>query len=297
MPELRGHGRYPYSPIPARPRFTWPGGSGLAVYVAVNVEVFPFGEGLGVPLNNPLPEPDVVNFAWRDWGNRVGVWNLLDALDEHTIPTAVALNGAAYEEVPEVAAAFRARGDEFLGHGWTNSKRQADLPEPAEAALLTRCRDRIAEAEGAPPAGWLSPWLNETELTPDLLAEAGYRYTLDWPHDDQPTWLQTRGGPLIAIPYARPNNDLPGLHGAKWTPREWADTLIDQFDEMLRLSQRWPLVFNLSLHPFLVGWPFRLLHLRRVLAHIAAHRDDIWLVRPGDIARHWSGLAQAAPPG
>ena len=292
----RHHGRYPFSAIPERPVFDWPGGARLAVYVAVNLEVFPFAEGLGVPLNNPLPEPDIVNYGWRDWGNRVGVWNLLDALDEHAIPAAALINTAAYDACPAVAAAFRARGDEFLGHGRTNAERQADMDEATERAMLAACRARIAAEEGAPPGGWLSPWVNETHLTPDLLVETGYRYTLDWPHDDQPTWLATRAGPLIAIPYARPNNDLPALHGAKWTPAEWADTLIDQFDEMLRLSRRWPLVFNLSLHPFLVGWPFRLRHLRRVLGHLAAHRDHVWLTRPGDMALHWAGVAPAAPP-
>ena len=291
---MRRHERYPYSGIVERPVFDWPGGARLAVYIAVNLEVFPFAEGLGVPLNNPLPEPDVVNFGWRDWGNRVGVWNLLDALDEHAMPAAALINTALYDDCPAVAAAFRARGDEFVGHGRTNAERQADMAPRAEAALLAECRARIVAEEGTPPAGWLSPWVSETHDTPDLLVEAGYRYTLDWPHDDQPTWLATRAGPLMAIPYARPNNDLPALHGAKWTPVQWVDTLIDQFDEMLRLSRRWPLVFNLSLHPFLVGWPFRLRHLRRLLAHVAAHRADIWLTRPGDIAAHWALGATAA---
>lgn len=287
--------RIDYSPISQRDIAAWPGGRRLAVYIAVNLEAFPFGEGLGVPLNNPLPEPDVVNHGWRDWGNRVGVWYLLDALEEHALPAAALINTRIYDDAPAVAAAFRARGDEFLGHGRSNAERQAEMDEATEAAMLAECRARIAAEEGAAPAGWLSPWVNETWVTPDLLAEAGYAYTLDWPHDDQPTWLRSRGGPLLAIPYARPNNDLPGLHGAKWTPREWADTLIDQFDEMLRLSARWPLVFNLSLHPFLVGWPFRLRHLRRVLAHIAAQRDAIWLTRPGDIAAHWARVAPAPP--
>ncbi len=288
---MRTHGRYAYSAIVDRPRWAWPGGAGLAVYVAVNVEVFPFGEGMGVALANPQPEPDVVNFGWRDWGNRVGVWNLMEALDEFGLPAACLLNAAVYEECPRVAAAFRARGDEFVGHGWTNAQSQSGMAEADEAALLRRCRERILREEGRAPAGWMGPWVAETVVTPDLLVETGYEYVMDWPHDDQPGWLSTRGGQrLMSVPYARPNNDLPGLHGAKWTPAEWAQTMIDQFDEMLRLSARWPLVFNLSLHPHLVGWPFRLRHLRRVLAHIAAHRESVWLTRPGDIAAHARGV-------
>lgn len=288
---MRTHGRYPYSAIVDRPVWLWPGGVGLAVYVAVNLEVFPFGEGMGVPLANPQPEPDVVNYGWRDWGNRVGVWNLLDALDEVGMPAAALVNAAMYDECPRVVAAFRARGDEVVGHGWSNAERQSDMSEAVEAAMLAACRDRIAAEEGVAPRGWMGPWVAETAVTPDLLAEAGYDYVMDWPHDDQPGLLATRSGrSLVSVPYARPNNDLPGLHGAKWTPAEWADTMIDQFDEMLRLSAKWPLVFNLSLHPFLVGWPFRLRHLRRVLAHIAARRSACWVTRPGEIAAFARGV-------
>ncbi len=120
-----------------------------------------------------------------------------------------------------------------------------------------------------------------------VLQEAGYLYVMDWAHDDQPTWLSTRnGGRLLSVPYARPTNDLPMMHGAKAAPAAWVDMLIDQFDEMLLQARRQPIVFNLSLHPYLVGHAFRLRHFRRLLEHIAAHRPGIWLTRPGEIAMH-----------
>jgi peptidoglycan/xylan/chitin deacetylase (PgdA/CDA1 family) len=257
------------------------------VFVAVNLEAFPFAEGMGIPLVNPLPEPDVQNFGFRDWGNRVGVWNVLDALDEHAMPAAALLNTAIYDLCPEVAAAFRARGDEFVGHGRTSAERQSDMDEATEQTMIAACRARIAAEEGAAPRGWMGPWVAETAVTPDLLAEAGFDYVMDWTHDCQPTRLATRSGrDLITVPYSRPTNDIPSLHAAKWPPSVWADALIDGFEESLRLSARWPLTFNLSLHPFLVGHPFRLRHLRRVLAHLAAAKDRIWLCRPGDIAAH-----------
>jgi len=282
---VKAHGRYAYSAIARRPTFRWPNGARLAVFVAVNLEAFPFAEGLGIPLVNPLPEPDVQNFGLRDWGNRVGVWNLLDALDEHATPAAALLNTAIYDLCPEVAAAFRARGDEFVGHGRTNAERQSDMDEATERAMIAACRDRIAREEGTPPRGWMGPWVAETHVTPDLLAEAGFDYVMDWTHDDQPTRLVTRGGrDLITIPYSRPTNDIPALHAAKWPPEVWAQTLLDGVEESLRLSRRWALTFNLSLHPFLVGHPFRLRHLRRVFARLAELRDQIWLCRPGEIA-------------
>jgi peptidoglycan/xylan/chitin deacetylase (PgdA/CDA1 family) len=284
---VRTHGRYPHSAIAHRRAWSWPNGARLAVFVAVNLEAFPFAEGLGIPLVNPLPEPDVQNFGMRDWGNRVGVWNLLDALDEHATPAAALLNTAIYDLCPEVAAAFRARGDEFVGHGRTNAERQSDMDEATERAMILACRDRIAREEGAPPRGWMGPWVAETHATPDLLAEAGFDYVMDWTHDDQPTLLATRSGrALVTVPYSRPTNDIPALHAAKWPPDVWAGTLLDALDESLRLARRWPLTFNLSLHPFLVGHPFRLRHLRRVLARLAALGDAIWLTRPGEIAAH-----------
>jgi peptidoglycan/xylan/chitin deacetylase (PgdA/CDA1 family) len=294
---LKTHGRYAYSPITRRAPYDWPGGARLAVYLAVNVEQFPFGEGLGVDLAPRQPEPDVVNYSWRDWGNRVGVWRLIEAFDEHALPATVLLNTSVYDACPEVAAAFRARGDEVVGHGRTNAERQGDMAEADERALIASTTELIARHEGRRPDGWMGPWVSESRVTPDLLEEAGYRYVMDWMADDQPMWLATRsGGRILALPYARPTNDLPALHGAKHTPADWADMLVDQFDEMLEQSSRQPVVFNLSLHPFLVGHAFRLRHLRRALAHIARHRERIWLTRAGDIARHAASLQPGLVP-
>lgn len=291
---LRTHGRYAYSPIVERPPYDWPNGTRLAVYVAVNLEQFPFGEGLGPELNPRQPEPDVVNHAWRDWGNRVGVWRLLELLDAHAVPCAALVNTALYDHCPQVTTAFRKRGDEFVGHGRTNAERQSDMDEAAERAMIAEVTERIAREEGRPPAGWLGPGVSETHVTPDLLDEAGYRYLLDWGHDDQPVWLRTRSrGRILSVPYPRPTNDLPLMHGAKVVPSAWTDLLIDQFDEMLEQSRRQPLVFNLSLHPYLIGHAFRLRQLRRLVEHILRARDRIWLTRPGAIADY----ARALPDG
>ena len=294
---LRGHGRYAYSPITERPVYDWPGGRRLAIYVALNVEVFPFGEGLGIDLAPRQAEPDVVNFSWRDYGNRVGVWNLLELMDEYAIPGTVLLNTAIYEECPQVAAGFRQRGFEFVGHGRTNAERQAEFDPEAERRLLEECRSTIAQHEGRPPEGWMGPWIAETFLTPDLVAEAGYGYLLDWAPDDQPLWFATRSSQkLLSIPYARPTNDLPQLHGGKVTPAAYAEILIDQIEEMLLQSRKRPLVFNLSLHPFLIGHAFRLRHLRRVFERFARHRDQIWLTTSGAIAEHIRALPAGIVP-
>lgn len=293
---LKTHGRYAYSPIVGRTPYAWPNGARLALFTAVNVEQFPFGEGMGPELNPRQPEPDVVNFSYRDWGNRVGVWRLLELLDQYRIPAAAMLNTEIYEHCPQVAAAFRARGDEIVGHGRTNAERQSEMSEAAELQLLREVAERITREEGRAPRGWMGPWVVETRVTPDLLEEAGYRYLMDWLADDQPMWLRTRsGGRMLAIPYARPTSDMPMIHGAKLTPAAWADVLIDQIDEMLLQAERQPLVFNLSLHPYLMH-AFRLRHLRRVFEYIAALGPRLWLARPGEIADHVFTLPEGVVP-
>jgi hypothetical protein len=187
--KLAGHDRYDYSPLRGRPNYTWPQGKRLAVYFALNLEHFSFGEGLGAELSPGGPQPDVLNFAWRDYGNRVGAWYVLDAFDALDLPMAALVNSAMYDYAPELVAACRTRGDEIVAHGRTNAERQGHLDEAAELALIADATARITKEEGRTPEGWLGPWISHSHRTPDLLAEADYRYLLDWCMDDQPIWF------------------------------------------------------------------------------------------------------------
>ncbi len=291
---LAQHNRYDYAPITARAPFTWPQGNGLAVYLGINLEHFAFGEGLGAELAPGGPQPDVLNYAWRDYGNRVGAWRLLDMLDTLDLPATVLVNSAMYDYAPELIAAHSKRGDEIAGHGRSNSERQSTLDEAGEAALIAEATAAITSAEGKPPAGWLSPWIAESRLTPDLLREAGYSYTMNWCMDDQPVWMRTRNGALLSLPYPQEVNDIPAIVARKDSPADFADLIIDTFDEMLEQSTRQPLVMGIALHPYIVGQPARLRHLRRALRHISGRRDDIWLTQAGAIAESFS--VQIPPP-
>lgn len=285
---LPAHGRYPYSAIEDRPEIAWPDGRRLAVYVALNVEVFAFGEGLGAELAPGGPQPDVLNYAWRDYGNRVGVWRLLDEFYRLELPITVLANAEAYGECPGIMEAFRRRGDEVVAHGRTNSERQGGLDEAGERALIAGTTEAIRRQEGRSPQGWLGPWISQSRTTPDLLAEAGYSYLLDWCHDDQPVWMATRGGGrVLSVPYPQELNDIPAVVARKVEGRAFADMIVDGFDEQLEQARKQPLVFGIALHPYIVGQPHRLRPLRRALEHIAAHRDSIWLCHAGEIARYW----------
>ncbi len=299
MMRLKTHDRYRYSPISDRAHYEWPGGKRLAFYVAVNVEHFHFGEGLGHTPSYATPQPDVRNFAWRDYGLRVGIWRLFDLFDELQIPACLLVNSAVYDYAPQILERARARGDETVAHGRTNSERQGDFHEAAERALIAEATATITRHEGYPPRGWLGPWISETRVTPDLLKEAGYSYVLDWPLDDQPVWLATRAGPLLAMPYPVEINDAPAMLTRHHTAADFAGLIVDQFDEMLRQSARQPLVCAISLHTPVVGQPFRLAQLRRALQHIRTHVDSahVWFTRPGEIADHVVSLPRGVVPG
>ena len=282
---LSGHGRYGYSALPKRPVYDWPNGKRLAIYIALNLETFAFGEGLGAQLAPRLGEPDVLNFSWRDYGNRIGAWRLIDLFEANGFPASILLNSALCDEAPDLIAAFTARGDEIVGHGRTNSERQGALTEADERALIAEATQRLRDPQGRPPAGWLSPWISESPNTPDLLAEAGYRYVLDWAMDDQPIYLRLRdGGRLLAVPYPQELNDIPAVIARQATGAEFADMIVDAFDEMLEQSVDAPLVMGVALHAYIVGHPHRLRPLRRALQHIAANRDKVWITTAGRIA-------------
>jgi len=294
---LPGHGRYDYSPIVGRPGYSWPGGARLAVYVGLNLEHFAFGEGLGAELAPGGPQPDVLNYAWRDYGNRVGAWRMIELLDVLGWPCSVILNSEIYDYAPQLAAAFRARGDEFVGHGRSNSERQGILDEEGERALIGEATAAIARHEGRAPAGWLGPWISQSRTTPDLLQEAGYSYLLDWCMDDQPVWFRTRKGRILSVPYPQELNDIPMIVGRKIGGDAFADMIVDNLDEMLEQSRAQPLVMGIALHPYLVGQPYRLRHLRRALQHVAAHRDGVWITTAGAIAAHAAALPAGMVPG
>ena len=143
----------------------------------------------------------------------------------------------------------------------------------------------------------MSPWLSNSAVTMDLLQEAGYRYVMDWTMDDQPIWIRTRKGRILAMPYPIEVNDTRGIVWYHYTAEEFADMIVDQFDEMLAQSARQPLVCPISLHPFVIGRPYRIRRLRRALQHILGHRDRVWLTRPRDICAHIESLPAGVVPG
>jgi peptidoglycan/xylan/chitin deacetylase (PgdA/CDA1 family) len=281
---LRSQTRYDYRPITDRPDFSWPGGKRLAIYFALGIEEYVFGEGITEDLFPGASKPDYVNTSWRDYGNRVGAFRLIDLFHREQVPISILLNTEVYDHAPQLMDYARERGCAIVAHGLTNSDTLAGRLADDETAYLAAVAEKISEQEGEPPAGWSSPWLAHTDNTADLLKKTGYRYVLDLGMDDQPVWLDTKDGKLLCIPYALELNDSSTVIGRQASATDFAQMIIDQFDEMLEQSAEQPLVMPIVVHSFISGQPFRLRALRLALAHVLARRDDVWLTTPDRIA-------------
>ena len=237
----------------------------------------------------------MLNYAWRDYGNRVGVFRLADLFRELNLPVSLLVNAEMYRHAPEAVAAFP--GAEIVGHGRSNSERQGDLSEYKERLLIEETTAAVEKHSGKRPRGWLGPWISQSPLTPDLLHEAGYRYLLDWCHDDQPVWMKTRGGRILSLPYPQELNDIPQIVARKREGSEFADMIVDAFEVMHQECTKRPLVMGIALHAYVVGWPHRFKHLARAMRHIASHADErLWFTTAGDIADYAEQLPAGTVP-
>ncbi|WP_420101455.1 polysaccharide deacetylase family protein [Bosea sp. (in: a-proteobacteria)] len=275
---------YDDSAIVARPRSAWPGGRRLAVYVALGVEEYSFGEGLTEDLLPGAPKPDLVNTAWRDYGNRVGGFRLIDRLGGMGIRPTLLLNTGVYQTAPAMTDHARKAGAEIVAHGIVNSDTLATLGCDDELAYLNRVRADIIAHEGCAPGGWSSPWLAHSPTTLANLRRAGFGYLLDLRMDDQPVWLRTEAGPLLSIPYAAEINDSSTIIGRNASAADFADMIVDEFEELLAASRDQALVMSIVVHSFISGQPFRLRSLTRALQHLVSRSEDVWFCTPGEIA-------------
>jgi peptidoglycan/xylan/chitin deacetylase (PgdA/CDA1 family) len=286
-----GQGRYDYSSIIGRPLGRWPGDKKVAVYVALGIEDYRFGEGHTEDILPGVDGPDIVNTSWRDYGNRVGAFRVFDRLEALKIPTTILLNTMVYDSAPDVPVAARKVGAEVVGHGASSSDSLFGRSISDEKAYLDEVATRIEQEEGSRPGGWSSPWLTHTDDTIDLLAESGYEYLLDLRLDDQPVWLNTATKPLLAIPYGLEINDSTSIVGRQASAAEFADMIVDEFDELVEAAEEQPLVMSIVIHSFISGVPFRLRQLTRALQHLCAGEDQAWFTQPRHIHRAFVALS------
>lgn len=272
---------YDYSPIVDRPPIEWPNGARVAVYIGLNVEHFLFDE----PSTSIWPgsaelKPDALNHGWRDYGARVGIWRTIDSLDRHGLAASVLLNSSVVEQYPQIVAAGLERDWTWVAHGRTNSRLHNGIDVQDEHRVLSEITDSIRSATGRAPRGWMGPGLTETHQTPEILAELGYRYVLDWTNDDQPYPLTVPG--MLSVPYSVELNDLI-VFGKGMTGPDFLQMVVDAYEQLRADSATSGRVLAIALHPFVIGQPFRHKYLDRALEYLAA-QPDAWLTTSDDIA-------------
>ena len=269
--------RISYSPIAGRPPLRLPGGARMAVWTIVNVEEWDIHRTMPRTVLTPpaggSPMPDIPNWAWHEYGNRVGFWRMLEVLDQLKIRAVLAINGTAIGAYEPISRAALERGWEFMGHGYTQRNMQAVENEREDIEKTTAA---IRAFTGKAPRGWLGPGLTETWNTPDLLAELGYDYVADWVLDDQPVVLKTTSKPIVNIPYTQECNDVAMMLIQHHKASEYLDRAVDQFEQLYQDSKDSARIMALVVHPYIMGAPHRLKYYRKALEHIQKKKDVLF---------------------
>lgn len=269
--------RIQYLPIHNRKPLKLPNGARMVVWTIVNIEEWDIDQTMPRTVLTPpaggSPMPDIPNWAWHEYGNRVGFWRMLNVLDELKIKAVLAINGSAIKAYEPIAQAALDRDWEFMGHGYTQRNMQKVENEQEDIIKTT---EAIKNFTGKAPRGWLGPGLTETWNTPDLLSKNGYEYLCDWVLDDQPVYLKTTHEPIINIPYTQECNDVAMMLIQHHTASEYYRRGIDQFEQIYDDSKDSARVMALVVHPYIMGAPHRLKYYKQVLAEIRNKNDVLF---------------------
>ncbi len=279
--------RVDYSPIIERPPIKWPNDARVALWVAPNVEHYEYSPAFD-GRRNPWPRtpyPDVQQYSYRDYGNRVGFWRMLEVMDKYGIKCCISLNMAVLEHFPEVAEAMVQRGWEFMSHGIYNTRYMNALTEDEEREFYRDCIDTLKRHTGQTLKGMLGPAVSGTPRTPDLLAEAGLIYHADWMHDDQPVPIKVKSGKLVSVPYSVELNDVTVFRN-HYEGDYFTRICNAQFDQLYKEGAESGRVMCIALHPYLIGQPHRIKYLEETLRYILSH-DGVWQATADEIAEYY----------
>lgn len=286
--EPRDYGPFPFVPIHRRPQLRWPGGAHVAVWVIPNIEFFPLTRGLaGHPFEAKGKAPTVRPWGQRDYGNRVGIWRVMEVLKKLDIRATATLNADICIHHPEIVEAALQLDWELMGHNETNAVRLTEFEPKEEREVIARCAARIAEAsKGKRPKGWLGSALAESWNTLEFLIEEDFSYVADWVNDDQPYLMNVGGKQIVSMPYSYEVNDSPFLYYRNGTIDEFEKLIRRQFDVLYEEGAQSGRVMAICLHPFIIGVPHRIKGLESALSYIRSH-DKVWFATGSEIVDHY----------
>lgn len=288
------HRWYDWSMLGQRKPISWPENKPLAVWINVSLQQFPLnqqGKPFKVPFGMTMPYPDLRHYTLRDYGNRVGIYRFLKLFESNNMPVTYAVNGALAELAPQLMRRISQSAAEIISHGWDmDHLHWSGLSDADELALIERSVEALKTATGRDIKGWLSPARNQSFNTLSLLPKAGIAYCLDWVNDDVPYPVTVPSGPLTMLPLNTEVEDSFVMGSNLHSEDEWVDQVTDAVDYLVREAKENSAgrMLGISLHPWLTGQPHRIGCVQRVVQHLQAHRDDIWLATPGSIADHFN---------
>lgn len=270
----------------------------IMVHLVVNVEHWQFDAAMPrtiiTPPHGKETIPDIPNFSWADYGMRAGLPRMLRAITERGLPASTSFNAGVIHAYPQAAVAMRDAGWEFIGHGvHQKTLNHSDGGQGGEEGLIATALKMVQDFTGQRPRGWLSPGLRETYDTPEILRRQGVAYVFDWVVDDVPRWMQTKEGPLLALPYNLEINDSIIYAVEKHSSPEFYLRLERTLELFVRESRSQPRVLALGLHPHLVGPPHRFVYFERML-DLLLRTEGVTFMTGGQIADWFVG--QCPPP-
>jgi allantoinase len=284
--EPSDYGPFAYSPINRRAPLKWPNGARIALWVIPNIEFFSLKVPLpGHPWEKASGEAPTVR-AWgqRDYGNRVGIFRIMDVLAKHGIRATATVNSAICDYHPQILEDAVKLGWEFMGHNKLNANRLTGLALEQEREVIHDSLKRLQEMTGKRPTGWLGAGLAETWNTLDILAEEGCEYVSDWVNDDQPYRMDINGKSLIYLPYSYEINDSPQLYYRDRSIDEFETMIKRQFDVLYAEGEHSGRVMAICLHPFITGVAHRIGGLDSALKYICSH-PGVWKATGEEITR------------
>ena len=287
----RGHGMdhdlYAWSDLFGRPKVAWPGGAKVALWVAPVLQWFPL-DAAGKPFRAPggltMPYPDYRHYTNRDYGNRVGIFRILDVLADLGIPGTVATNAAIAERYPSLVREVVSAGHEIVAHGLDMEHlHYGGMPEPEEAELVRRSLGILRGASGQDVTGWLSPGRSQSHATLGLLAQNGVQYGCDWANDDMPFRMTTPHGSVWAMPFAQETDDRTVMLDFRHTEDSWLAQVKDRFDVLYREADRYGgRIVSVPLHAWVAGVPYRIGLVREALSYMMGH-EGVWAATGAEI--------------
>lgn len=287
--------KYDFVALPDRKPLKWPEGHRIAVIITINLEYWeltrdqdePLYPGGPASIPHPVPGnvPDYVNWTWREYGQRVGIWRILDRLDKAGIPASCTMNAKMGLERPRIIDAVNERGWELIPHNWAQNDIltfYSDGPE-AEREIINRTLDVYQKCVGRKAEGWLSSSLRPTRHTVDFLKEAGLSFFCDFLNDDQPYLIDTDYGPIVCVPYSNDVNDFNMFARGGMTLDQGLAALREQFDVLYKEGNESMRIMNFGLHPHVIGMPYRIRALAEFLDYVKGF-EAVWFPTRAEIA-------------